>query len=444
MLTYRFWTRALNSDPSVLGKTVRLGRSHRDDRRRARAVGALSGRNRDHRQRGHEPAPSVGDDGRRPRPPDDRALRPARAWRPTWTPRAPSCAPCTARLSRSTPSRIPRPRTSGSTPSACAIRLCRRRARCCWCCWPPRRSSSSSPARTSPTSFWRARCGAKASWRFARRSAPAPARFDARCSRRACCSCGAGAILGVVDRAADGRQCSRRYAARFSVRALDLTVDASLLWVGVALALIAAVVLAFVPRLPSSEASSGIGVTTGSVRMTSGTNRRLAALRGDADCRVVRAACRRGHAADGASRAAVGADGLQDEQRARAERAARLVLASAGTGRRLLQGSAPPHLRAAGCRASRGRNDRAVARCRHVRAWIPVLGRRLCEGERRRGSAGAIPHGLARLLQRAWRADRRRARFLRRRSSRGRARRHRQREPGAPDVRRRAMRSTAG
>ncbi len=33
--------------------------------------------------------------------------------------------------------------------------------------------------------------------------------------------------------------------------------------------------LAFVPRLPSSEASSGIGVTTGSVRMTSGTNRRL-------------------------------------------------------------------------------------------------------------------------------------------------------------------------
>ena len=86
--------------------------------------------------------------------------------------------------------------------------------------------------------------------------------------------CGAGAILGVVI-ARPMVAVLARYTARFSVRALDLKVDASLLWVGVALALIAAVVLAFVPRLPSSDASSGIGVTTGSVRMTSGTNRRL-------------------------------------------------------------------------------------------------------------------------------------------------------------------------
>jgi predicted permease len=66
-----------------------------------------------------------------------------------------------------------------------------------------------------------------------------------------------------------------RYAARFSVRALDLTVDASVLWVGVALALAAAVLLAFVPRLPSSEATNGFGMSSGSVRITSGTNRRL-------------------------------------------------------------------------------------------------------------------------------------------------------------------------
>ena len=46
-----------------------------------------------------------------------------------------------------------------------------------------------------------------------------------------------------------------RYAARFSVRALDLTVDASLLWVGVGLAAAAAVLLAFVPRLPSADAT---------------------------------------------------------------------------------------------------------------------------------------------------------------------------------------------
>ena len=66
-----------------------------------------------------------------------------------------------------------------------------------------------------------------------------------------------------------------RYAARFSVRALELTVDASLLWVGVGLALAAAVLLAFVPRLPSAEAAGGLGVTSGGVRITSGTNRRL-------------------------------------------------------------------------------------------------------------------------------------------------------------------------
>ena len=47
--------------------------------------------------------------------------------------------------------------------------------------------------------------------------------------------CGAGAMLGVADRAADGGGAGA-YAARFSVRALDLTVDASLLWVGVGLA----------------------------------------------------------------------------------------------------------------------------------------------------------------------------------------------------------------
>ena len=86
--------------------------------------------------------------------------------------------------------------------------------------------------------------------------------------------CGAGAILGVAI-AQPMLSILARYAARFSVRALDLTVDASLLWVGVILALTAAVVLAFVPRLPSAESSSGFGLTTGNVRITSGTNRRL-------------------------------------------------------------------------------------------------------------------------------------------------------------------------
>ena len=86
--------------------------------------------------------------------------------------------------------------------------------------------------------------------------------------------CGAGAVLAVII-ARPMVTVLARYAARFSVRALDLTIDSSLLWVGVALALAAAVLLAFVPRLPSAEASSGLGLSNGSVRVTSGTNRRL-------------------------------------------------------------------------------------------------------------------------------------------------------------------------
>ena len=66
-----------------------------------------------------------------------------------------------------------------------------------------------------------------------------------------------------------------RYAARFSVRALDLTVDASMLWVGVGLALLSAALLAFVPRLPSPKRRSGFGLSNGSARMTTGPNRRL-------------------------------------------------------------------------------------------------------------------------------------------------------------------------
>jgi putative ABC transport system permease protein len=86
--------------------------------------------------------------------------------------------------------------------------------------------------------------------------------------------CGAGALLGVL-LAGPMVGVLAQYAARFSVRALDLTVDATLLWVGVTLALVAAVLLAFVPRLPSPEAPAGLGLSSGSVRITTGTNRRL-------------------------------------------------------------------------------------------------------------------------------------------------------------------------
>jgi predicted permease len=85
--------------------------------------------------------------------------------------------------------------------------------------------------------------------------------------------CGAGAAIGVVS-AQPLVTILARYASRFSVRALDLTVDSSLLWVGVALAIVAAVILAFVPRLPSANASNGMNLASGSVRITSSTSRR--------------------------------------------------------------------------------------------------------------------------------------------------------------------------
>jgi len=86
--------------------------------------------------------------------------------------------------------------------------------------------------------------------------------------------CGAGAAIGVL-LARPLVAIVGRYAARFSIRALDVTVDSSVLWVGAALAIAAAVLLAFVPRLPSAQAPTGLGLGGGSLRITPGTNRRL-------------------------------------------------------------------------------------------------------------------------------------------------------------------------
>ena len=86
--------------------------------------------------------------------------------------------------------------------------------------------------------------------------------------------CGAGALLGVIS-ARPMVSVLANYASRFSVRALDLTVDYSMVWVGAGLALSAAVLLAFVPRLPSADNSQGIGRSSGGVRITGSTNRRL-------------------------------------------------------------------------------------------------------------------------------------------------------------------------
>ena len=83
--------------------------------------------------------------------------------------------------------------------------------------------------------------------------------------------CGAGAALGLLG-AQPMVSILAKYASRFSVRALDLTVDSSMIWVGVGLALVAAVLLAFVPRLPN--AGTAHGYSLGSARVTGGTHRR--------------------------------------------------------------------------------------------------------------------------------------------------------------------------
>ncbi|HLH19044.1 MAG TPA: ADOP family duplicated permease [Bryobacteraceae bacterium] len=84
--------------------------------------------------------------------------------------------------------------------------------------------------------------------------------------------CGAGAAAGILIARPLVRLLAQ-YAARYSVRALDLTVDSSMLWVAGGLAVAAAVLLAYVPRLPSAGAAQGLAA--GSARVTGSTNRRL-------------------------------------------------------------------------------------------------------------------------------------------------------------------------
>ena len=86
--------------------------------------------------------------------------------------------------------------------------------------------------------------------------------------------CVAGAALGVAS-AGPMVAILARYASRFSVRALDLTVDSSLLWIGAGLATLAAVLLAYVPRLPAAGGAQGLNLAVAGVRITGSTGRRL-------------------------------------------------------------------------------------------------------------------------------------------------------------------------
>lgn len=86
--------------------------------------------------------------------------------------------------------------------------------------------------------------------------------------------CVGGAALGVAI-AGPIVSVLARYMSRYSIRALDLTIDPGMLWLGAGLAVIAAALLAYIPRLPASGGAQGFALTNGSARVTSAANRKL-------------------------------------------------------------------------------------------------------------------------------------------------------------------------
>jgi hypothetical protein len=89
--------------------------------------------------------------------------------------------------------------------------------------------------------------------------------------------CASGGVAGAVI-AVPMVTVLARYASRFSVRAADLTLDFSMLWIRLALALAAAVFLAFVPRVPAAETSHGRGLSSSGIHVTGGTAGKLRAF----------------------------------------------------------------------------------------------------------------------------------------------------------------------
>jgi predicted permease len=66
-----------------------------------------------------------------------------------------------------------------------------------------------------------------------------------------------------------------RYAARFSVRADGLKLDLNFVWFGIALAVVASIFLAFIPRLPAAEVSRSLSAAGVGTRVTGANGRRL-------------------------------------------------------------------------------------------------------------------------------------------------------------------------
>jgi predicted permease len=86
--------------------------------------------------------------------------------------------------------------------------------------------------------------------------------------------CVAGAAIGLL--LADPMlRVLARYASRYSIRALNLTLDSSMLLVAALLAVLAAGLLAFVPRLPASRDPQALRLAGSGTRMSGTANRKL-------------------------------------------------------------------------------------------------------------------------------------------------------------------------
>ncbi len=163
--------------------------------------------------------------------------------------------------------------------------------------------------------------------------------------------CGAGAAIGVLS-AQPMVAVLARYASRFSIRALDFRVDSSLLWVGAALAIVAAVILAFV----SAPALCLRHIWLRHVRQAEWTEpvqRKCADhrqhepppadLRGDTNRRVVRVAGRRKYVDHYADRTTKDSDWTGYSARPRCRCSCYVLWEDTSAGRRFLQGNDTPH-----------------------------------------------------------------------------------------------------
>ena len=161
--------------------------------------------------------------------------------------------------------------------------------------------------------------------------------------------CVAGAMLNGVLIASPMVAVLARYISRYSVRALDLRLDPGMLWVGAGLAIVAAGLLAFVPRLPSSGGAQGFGLATASTRVTGAANRKLrvfAIVQIAASFVLVASAGATVKTLLSSSRGR--ADQFQHPQRARLERACAAFGQDARSDRGILPGGDRAHSPAAG------------------------------------------------------------------------------------------------